>query len=365
MSKAQVDAAVGEMIRRFLRACALAGLTLALGAGAASAGVANEGLPGASSTNPIAGIKWGIYRGHLDGLYPYYRRSRGENRRLVAKEALRPHMLWEGAWDTDSTSGQVAREIINASGGPNVLTEIALFRLEPWEQQACSRLPSHSQQIGYENWINNLARGIFHARVLLLLQPDLPFSECQPGHSRVSLNLVKYAAKALSPLRHASIYIDAGAADYLSAGEAARMLEQAGIQYVRGFALNTTHSDSTGRQLLYGAKVTRLLGAAHINNRHFVINTAQNGAPFRIYAAQQAGVQPQPCKPGQNRFCLKLGIPPGTDVANPRWKLTRTEAEIALAQCDGYVWTSRPWLYNGNYPFVPEDARLLAETNPF
>jgi hypothetical protein len=35
-------------------------------------GTANAGLPGASKTNPLAGMQWGIYHGPIDGVYPAY-----------------------------------------------------------------------------------------------------------------------------------------------------------------------------------------------------------------------------------------------------------------------------------------------------
>ena len=49
------------------------------------------------------------------------------------------------------------------------------------------------------------------------------------------------AAKLFSALPHTTVYIDAGAADWLSVGQAAWLLENAGVQYARGFSLDDTH----------------------------------------------------------------------------------------------------------------------------
>ncbi len=58
------------------------------------------------------------------------------------------------------------------------------------------------------------------------------------------------------------------------------LLRGAGVGYAGGFALDVTHYDSTENQIAFGAKLARALSAAHIPNRHFVINTAQNGRSF-------------------------------------------------------------------------------------
>ncbi len=39
--------------------------------------------------------------------------------------------------------------------------------------------------------------------------------------------------------------------------------------------------------------------------------------------------------------------PPTTDVANPRWDLTATDAATARADADAYVWSGAPWDVNG------------------
>ena len=110
--------------------------------------------------NPLAGVEWGPYRGPLDGLYPAYQQARGESRRLLAKEALRPSVHWLGAWDSDQTAGADARAIIGDSGGPQSLSEIAVFRLQSWEGAACSHVVTASEKLSYERWIDNFAHGV-------------------------------------------------------------------------------------------------------------------------------------------------------------------------------------------------------------
>ncbi len=47
-------------------------------AGVPRAGVANAGLPGASPTNPLAGLPWGVYTGsNNNSVYPAYQAAAG------------------------------------------------------------------------------------------------------------------------------------------------------------------------------------------------------------------------------------------------------------------------------------------------
>ena len=201
--------------------------------------------------------------------------------------------------------------------------------------------------------------------MLIVLQPDLPFALCAPGRGMESLGLVAYAARTLSTLPDTTVYIDAGAEDYASLPDTVSLLEHAGIRYARGFSLNDTHADGTGTELEFGARVARWLGADRFNRRHFVINTAQNGRPYTQYYYQHRGLQPAVCTTPQQQKCITLGIPPGTDVANPRWGLSARDRAIALSQSDGYIWVSRPWLPNGQGAFDLNLALQLARTTAF
>ena len=120
------------------------------------AGTANAGLPGASKTNPLAGMQWGIYRGPIDEVYPAYQAARGRNRRLMAKIALQPLTIWTGAWYPVSYAQTVAREIVQdtTGGNANLLSQIAVFRLDPWgglprilEHRRSGQLPGVDQPV--------------------------------------------------------------------------------------------------------------------------------------------------------------------------------------------------------------------------
>jgi hypothetical protein len=147
--------------------------------------------------------------------------------------------------------------------------------------------------------------------------------------------------------------------------EAVSMLEQAGIRYARGFALNTTEYDSTGAELTYGAGIEHALQGAGYGTKHMVINTAQNGAPFLNGQYHGNIGNPRVCASRRDAICATLGIPPTWDVANPRWGLTGAQRAIATRYADAYLWIGRPWLDYGSAPFDLSRALGLAASTRF
>lgn len=336
---------------------------LAVTAAPAWAGTANAGLRHASRGNPLAGITWGVYRGPIDGVYPAYQSSHGRNRRLMAKIALRPLTVWTGAWYADGYARTVAQQIIQdtTGGDPDVLSQVAVFRLDPWE--VCPGSWGAGAQGSYRAWINQFAAGIGGSRVALILQPDLPFALC--AGSPVPAQLTAYAARRLNALRHTTVYIDVGAAEWASVPQAASLLERAGIRHARGFSLNVTQYGSTDLELRYGAQIVHALAAAGIRGKHFVINTDENGAPFLAGQYPGDANEARACRSPRDRICVTLGIPPTTDVANRRWGLSAGARAIAKRDVDAYLWAGRPWVDNASGAFVYSRALQLAASTPF
>jgi endoglucanase len=348
-------------------AVGLAVLAASFATVAAQAGVANAGIPGAPAGNPLARLPWGTYDGPTDEVFPTYRATGGETHRLLGMIALRPRMRWFGFWYPEDTARQSASDYIADStrGRDGVLSQIAIFRVDPWEDDACHRLPTAAQQASYRRWIDDFAAGIGSSRVALVLQPDLPFALCIPHRSPMPLLLVAYAARKFAALPHTTVYIDSGAADWPTVGQAVWMLRAAGIRYARGFALNATHYDSTQRQIAFGARLVGALAHAGYPHRHFVINTSQNGHPFTFQQYHGNFLFVAACGTRASGRCLSLGIPPTTDVANRRWGLSPMARRTAARLVDAYLWVGRPWLDSQNQYLDLARALALARTTPF
>ena len=97
---------------------ALLALALAATLGAVPAGAqADRGgqAPGVTlprnDDNPLAGRKWGVYKGRADQAWLPYVRATGHRKKLLAKIALRPKAKWYGAWIPDRDIEAKIREL--------------------------------------------------------------------------------------------------------------------------------------------------------------------------------------------------------------------------------------------------------------
>ena len=320
--------------------------------------------------NPLVGHRWGVYKGRADQSWAPYAASTGAQRRLLGKISLRPKAKWFGAWiPNGQISSKVDQYIANSTGGDSdVLVQMTVFRLKPWEHDACRRLPTAAEQSSYKQWINRFARAVGNARVALILQPDGPFALCAPHGSKLPSHLIRYASRTFSALPRTSVYIDAGASDwpYHDPAGAASILMPAGIGAARGFALNSTHYVSTSSDIAFGTRVVAELARRGVAGKHFVINTAENGKPFEHDQARGNNFDNSPvCRSRSDTRCVTLGIPPTTHVASTRWGLSAVNRSRARAHVDGYLWFGRPWLYMQADPFVKARALALARTTPY
>jgi hypothetical protein len=364
----------------------LAGASLALGAVGASS---LADTPAGSSTrtavvavasgtgNPLAGRPWGVYKGRGDQAWQPYANSSGTRRKLLAKIALRPKAKWFGDWiPAGDITSKVRGYITNSQdGNPDALVQMAIFRVKPWEHEACRRLPTKAEQASYRRWITNFAKGLGDAHVAIIQQPDGPFALCTPHGSQVLSRLVAYGTRVLSSHPNTSVYVEVGAADWPHAGAqggvgaAVKIAVRGGVRYARGVALNGTHYSATADEVARGAAIVKALAAQGITGKHVVVNTAENGHPFEF--GRYTGSDPNNAfvcatkHEPRARTCVTLGIPPTTDVADPRWRLSAGTNRLARKYVDGYLWFGRPWLYRQADPFVMKRALQLVRSTPY
>lgn len=325
--------------------------------------------------NPLAGRPWGVYKGPGDMAWAPYERATGERKELLAKIALRPKARWFGAWIPNrEITASVSKHIaVSQAGDPDALVQMAVFRMVPWEHAACRRLPSRAEAASYRDWIDRFAAGVGRAHTAIILQPDGPFALCAPGGSLEPSQLIGYAARKLAALPNTSVYLDAGAADWPAAGRqggveaAVKFLLPAGVEAVRGIALNSTHYSDTNLEVARGAAIVQALEARGIRGKRVVVNTSSSGRPFvfgdyRGRDPDNAGV----CRSRTDRStCVSLGIPPTFAVDDPKWGLSAQTNELARQYVDGYLWFGRPWLHRQNSPFVMDRALDLARSTPY
>ena len=326
--------------------------------------------------DPLAGHPWGTYEGPQEMAWAPYANATGTRKRLLGYIALAPKAKWFGAWiPNDQIAARVQDYVANAQhGDPDTLVQMTIFRMVPWEHEACSRLPTKAERTSYRTWIDRFAHAVGDARTAIVLQPDGPFALCAPGGSTVPSSLVAYAAKVLSAQPNTSVYVEAGAADWPAPGQggvdaAVRILVRGGIRYAHGFALNSTHFDSTTDEVARAAAIAQQLAGLGYPDRRAVINTSSNGHPYQYgrYTGKDPD-NPNVCDStttASSVTCATLGIPPTTHVAADRWGLPAATDRLARRYVDAYLWIGRPWLYRQNQPFVTARALQLVRSSPW
>jgi endoglucanase len=313
---------------------------------------------------------WGVYQGLSEMSWLPYLSAPEDQKVLLDKIVQRPKSTWFGHWQSDSDIKQRVEKYIQLTtgGDPEVLVQTAIFRMEPWEREACKRLPTQAEQDSYKRWIDGFAAGVGETHMAIIMQPDGPFVLCAPNRSKLPARMIRYAVQTLSALPNVSVYIDGGAADWQrdDPKKALKMLIPMGVRWARGFALNSTHYDSTARQVKHSAAISRALAAKGMPGKYGVINTSSNGRPFKGYKYTGPNYDHAfACQSSTQKQCVTLGIPPTVDVGDPKWGMTSTVNRLATQYVDAYMWFGRPWLYNQAAPFELSRALTLASSTPY
>jgi endoglucanase len=168
----------------------------------------------------------------------------------------------------------VNRFLIRADAeGPGTVPMLSTYKLVDYHCHNWT--PTAANVADYHYFITRLAQGIgSHPAVMFLEADSLITVGCLTsqgvGVRTGELNFAIDTLNALCP--HMVIYMDAGAADALSASHVANLLNRAGVSKIEGFFLNSTHFDWTSREIAYGEQVARMTGG-----RHFIINTGSGG----------------------------------------------------------------------------------------
>jgi endoglucanase len=246
---------------------------------------------------------------------------------------------------------------------------MATFRLWPHSEHHRDDPVTYAERVSYRQWVDNVAVGIGASRVVIVVEPDLAVA-LKGWRPIVRLHLARYAARVFSSLANATVYLDASDSDWLKVPAATAMLVKAGVAYTRGFALGATHYSSTADNIAYGKQLVASLRQAGVPDRHFVVDTADNGRPFtwpQYWAAHPGGDfdNAETCLTTLQVRCVTLGIPPTTNVADPRWGLPEELLGPARRRCDAYLWFGRPWLYRQATPFDLVRSLAIATTTPY
>ena len=146
---------------------------------------------------------------------------------------------------------------------------------------------SASDVQAYEKWVNGFAAGLGNRPALVILEPDAlaQLDSClNNSQQQARLQMLSYAVKTLRT-HNAQVYLDAGHANWVPAGQMATRLRAADVASASGFSLNVSNFDPTDEEISYANALDRDLGMA----KRFVIDTSRNGG-----GRPEGGLTPHP-----------------------------------------------------------------------
>jgi endoglucanase len=302
-----------------LTVVALALLACALTAAPAAAKGGQN--PGPNDPNPLIGQVWWDQQTEWNPTWNGYRSLMRRGRTADAKKVLRlaetPQFKWFGMWE-QPVIGKL-RGMFETAGDKVPL--LAVFG----DDHKCTGNRTGGGPAGdarYRRWIDQVARGIGDNEVVIAFEPDsLGLVDCLvPSRRAARYRTLGYGVKKLSKLPNATVYIEAGASDWMTPGEAARKLKAVGVSRVRGFMLNATHMTTNAANIRHGLKISRLLGG-----KHFIVNTSHNGKG-PLYRA------------GHTIWCN----PPNAAAG------TLPTTKTGNGKVDAFLWVERPGFSNGS-----------------
>jgi len=254
---------------------------------------------GAGQANPFAGRRL-----YVDPASPARRqadawaRSRPRDAALLRVIADQPQAIWIGDWVRDPRREVDARVSQIASAGA-----LPVFVVYNIPHRDCGLYSAGGARGGddYRRWIIAFSQGLRRRPAVVILEPDgLPSLDCLPARFQDERYvLLREAVQTLSA-GGASVYIDAGNANWKQPPVMADRLRKAGIELATGFSLNVSNFHGLQVNVAYGERLSRLVGG-----KHFVIDTSRNG--------RGAAVEREWCNaPNQ-----ALGRAPTTRTGNP------------------------------------------------
>jgi endoglucanase len=257
-----------------------------------------------------------------------WRKSRPAEAALMEKIASQPIAHWFGDWNRE-----IRRDvdvIVSTAAGMGTVPVLVAYNIPQRDCGLYSKGGAKGED-AYRKWISNFAAGIHNQRAVVIVEPDaLAGMEClSPQDQEHRVSMVKFAVQTLKQAG-ATVYLDAGNANWIDATRMAERLQRASIDQADGFALNVSNFIATGPSVAYGEKLSQKVGG-----KHFIIDTSRNGA-----GTAGSG---QWCNP-QGRA---LGAAPTTQTGN--------------ALVDAFLWIKAPGESDGTCNGGPAAGQWWAE----
>jgi endoglucanase len=200
-----------------------------------------------------------------------WRSSRPGDASMMDRIASQPIAQWVGGWTGDVRSH--VRGIVSRAASEGTIPVFVAYNIPHRDCGGYSASGAQSTAAGYRTWIAELAAGLAGGKSVVVLEPDaVAQMTCLPAAGQEERLALLRGAVDLLKAAGAAVYIDAGNARWVGAGEMATRLKRAGIDKADGFSLNVSNFISTAANVAYGEAVS-----AHLSGKHFIIDTSRNG----------------------------------------------------------------------------------------
>lgn len=197
-------------------------------------------------------------------------RSRAADAALMRRMGDQPQAIWLGDWNAN-VRGEVQRVMSQAARAGAVPVLVA-YNI-PYRDCGLHSRGGASGADNYRRWILEVARGIDRRPAIVVLEPDAVAAlDCLPARQRDERYVLVREAVDVLTKAGATVYVDAGHANWRRAADMAERLRRAGVPGARGFALNVSNFQPTPLSIAYGNQVSRLTGG-----KRYVIDTSRNG----------------------------------------------------------------------------------------
>jgi endoglucanase len=189
-----------------------------------------------------------------------------ENAANMARLASWP----QAEWFTEGTPDEVrvkAQQLVRRARAVHRTPVLVAYDIPGRD---CSQYSSGgaASSAAYRQWIDAFTAGIGEDKALVVVEPDglanLP-RDCGPTTdptgelTAARIADLAYAVKTLKARPRTAVYLDAGNVQWRAVGDIAQRLQDAGVQYGDGFALNVSNMLPTDHNARYGTWIAKCL----------------------------------------------------------------------------------------------------------
>ena len=258
----------------------------------------------------------------------------GTKKNRIAYSALKPLAKWVGInWDPNCTSAKEYMDLCRAAGKVGMLL---LYSIPSRDFSGGYSAGGSGTFEEYQAHVIKFCQAIGTSKCIVTYEPDsLPDMDALPSDKRAgrvaAMTWAIAYIKATCP--NVWLYVDSGHSGWKDAATMVRLLKEVGAGKANGSALNTSNTQKSSDQIVYGGQISAGMGGSY----RVIIDTGRNGNDA------------EPTNEWRNPTHRMYGRNPifgGPNVTGS-------------ANVDGFLWNKTPGESDANYPGEAPNAGEL------